>query len=128
MSTSASDVVESLTIQLGVAGYEIEHQVDAKTGKDWWCYSRVDGTRCRFHADELDAAIGALEVIVADANSFRGYTLAADDDPFIDAARTIYSADSNNNIEVDANPALSHADGGTWVAAWLWVPTEDPDA
>lgn len=41
------------------------------------------------------------------------------DDEIIAKARRRYASD---NIEIDADPALSHADDGCWVAAWVWVP------
>lgn len=39
----------------------------------------------------------------------------------IAAARDIYAAGSDDNIEIDDNPLLSHAESGVWVAAWVWV-------
>ncbi len=39
----------------------------------------------------------------------------------IAAAREIYAAGSDDNIEIDDNPNLSHAESGVWVAAWVWV-------
>lgn len=29
-----------------------------------------------------------------------------------------------DDVEIDANPAVSVSDDGTWVAAWVWVPGE----
>jgi len=48
-------------------------------------------------------------------------------------AREQYAAGSDNNIEIDETlpdpPAqFSIADGGAWVAAWVWVCSDDIDA
>lgn len=37
----------------------------------------------------------------------------------IDKARELHGS---NDIEIDQDPAVSHASGGYWVQAWLWVP------
>jgi hypothetical protein len=42
-------------------------------------------------------------------------------DELIAAARSLYCADSDSNIEVDDDARISEAAGGTWVAAWVWV-------
>jgi hypothetical protein len=31
----------------------------------------------------------------------------------------------NDDVEIDDEPAMSEADNGTWVAAWVWVNHED---
>ncbi len=42
----------------------------------------------------------------------------------IAAARELYADD---DLEIDDNPAISHADGGVWVAAWVWVANEETE-
>lgn len=37
-------------------------------------------------------------------------------------ARTLYADGSDDDIEIDDNPATSESDHGTWVAAWVHVP------
>ena len=39
---------------------------------------------------------------------------------YIDCARKQY-ATSTDNLEIDDEPNVSIADGGAWVAAWVWV-------
>ena len=34
----------------------------------------------------------------------------------------------NDELEVDEDPVVSLADGGAWVAAWLWVSAPDQDS
>lgn len=36
----------------------------------------------------------------------------------IEIARREYVTDE---VEIDGHPAMSHADDGAWVAAWVWV-------
>lgn len=44
---------------------------------------------------------------------------------FQDAARKLYH-DPDNDLEIDANPAVSkNNEGGAWVAAWIYVRDED---
>jgi len=43
----------------------------------------------------------------------------------IQAARDMYAAPSDDNIEIDDKPELSLSDYGTWVAAWVFVRDED---
>jgi molybdopterin synthase catalytic subunit len=44
---------------------------------------------------------------------------------YIGIARQKYEGASNNDIEIDEDPAVSIADGGAWVAAWVWVTQEE---
>jgi hypothetical protein len=46
------------------------------------------------------------------------------DEQAIAAARDMYASD---DVEIDDNPKLSHADDGVWVAAWVWVSREDAE-
>jgi hypothetical protein len=39
---------------------------------------------------------------------------------YIDCARKQY-ATSTDSLEIDDEPQVSIADGGAWVAAWVWV-------
>lgn len=39
----------------------------------------------------------------------------------IGLAQAMYADDSENNIEIDADAAVSPNDDGTWVQAWVWV-------
>lgn len=42
----------------------------------------------------------------------------------IELARQRYAIPSHDDLEIDDNPKLSEAEGGTWVAAWVWVDNE----
>lgn len=44
-----------------------------------------------------------------------------EDVDIIAAAREQYCQGSDNDIEIDDDPKLSHADEGCWVAAWVWI-------
>jgi hypothetical protein len=39
----------------------------------------------------------------------------------IDQARDKYTMSSDEDVEIDDEPALSVADDGVWVAAWVWI-------
>ena len=41
-----------------------------------------------------------------------------------EAAHDEYGTDE---VEIDDEPAIAPADGGTWVAAWVWMPDEEDD-
>ena len=43
------------------------------------------------------------------------------DEEIIEAARDMYAAPSDDDIEIDDDPELSHADYGCWVQAWVFV-------
>lgn len=43
-------------------------------------------------------------------------------DPRITTARETYCCD---DLVVDDDADIRDADGGCWVAAWLWLPNED---
>ena len=45
-------------------------------------------------------------------------TVHEDYDTLVSAARETHVSD---DLEIDADPLLSEADEGTWVAAWVWV-------
>jgi hypothetical protein len=47
------------------------------------------------------------------------------DKQYIARARAMYC---NDNVEIDLEPALSQADEGAWVAAWVWVPDAEVPA
>ena len=40
-------------------------------------------------------------------------------------AKRQYDLQSNNDIEIDEEPAVSAAEEGAWIAAWVWVSCED---
>src|SRR5579859_4850797 len=42
-------------------------------------------------------------------------------DGLVDRARAQYAQGSNDDVEVDSHPLISESEGGTWVAAWVWV-------
>jgi hypothetical protein len=44
---------------------------------------------------------------------------------YIAQARQQYDKQSNNDIEVDEEPAVSVAEEGAWIAAWVWVSREE---
>lgn len=46
-------------------------------------------------------------------------------DAIVSSAREQYAKPSNNDLEIDDKPKLSRADGGAWVAAWVWVNYEE---
>jgi hypothetical protein len=43
------------------------------------------------------------------------------DEAYIAAARETYCSD---DLEIDDTPALSRAEKGSWVAAWVWVSND----
>lgn len=45
---------------------------------------------------------------------------------YIAQARREFAA-SSTEIEIDDEPAVSVAEGGAWVSAWLWVSHEESD-
>lgn len=81
-------------------------------------FVRVDGT---------DAAamktIPELQPLLARYIEIR--TNAGDSADAITSARDRYC--TSDDIEIDDNPAVSIAENGTWVNAWLWVPMPDED-
>lgn len=44
-----------------------------------------------------------------------------------EAAHDEYALGSDNNIEIDDEPAIAPASGGTWVAAWVWMPDDEDE-
>lgn len=40
-------------------------------------------------------------------------------------ARKRFALPSSDTIEIDDKPALSHGEGGVWVAAWVWAPVAE---
>jgi hypothetical protein len=40
---------------------------------------------------------------------------------YIAQAKQQYDKPSNNDIEIDEDPAVSIAEEGAWIAAWVWV-------
>lgn len=59
----------------------------------------------------------ALETALADLDQAQREQTESHD--AIEAAREQYASE---DIEIDPSPAVSVADDGTWIAAWLWVP------
>ena len=49
---------------------------------------------------------------------------AADDD----ARQAAIDGYKDTEIEIDLDAEVNHASGGAWVAAWVWVSTEEIDA
>jgi hypothetical protein len=47
------------------------------------------------------------------------------DEIYIQKARDEYTDDE---LEIDDNPVVSHGDDGVWVSAWVWVSDEDVEA
>lgn len=52
------------------------------------------------------------------------------DSEYREAAEQLYNSGSggqfcDGDISFDTEPAISEADGGAWVAAWVWVPAEE---
>ena len=47
--------------------------------------------------------------------------------PAVDKARELYTLSSDDNIEIDDNPAISEGEDGTWVQAWVFVANPDPN-
>lgn len=43
----------------------------------------------------------------------------------LQTARDLYACD---DIQIDDGAALSETKSGTWVAAWVWVSKDTPDA
>jgi hypothetical protein len=71
----------------------------------------------RFDEQTQEAMDAALE----DLRSVRDNTAT---DEQLDAARKLYRS---NEIEIDDDAAISQADDGYWVQAWVWVPVENED-
>ena len=42
-------------------------------------------------------------------------------------ARAEYEAGSDDNLDIDEDAAVSKGEGGSWVAAWVWVATPAAD-
>jgi hypothetical protein len=42
----------------------------------------------------------------------------------VEKARALYEG-SDGDLEIDDDASTSPGEGGTWVAAWVWVPQED---
>jgi hypothetical protein len=40
-------------------------------------------------------------------------------------ARELYAKGSDDNIEIDENAKVSEMDNGTWVQAWVWIPSTE---
>lgn len=62
---------------------------------------------------------GALAKAIADAEGAIQYDET--DRAIIEQARTQYERPSNDDLEIDDKPFLSHAEDGCWVSAWVWV-------
>lgn len=60
----------------------------------------------------------SLEIKAADAEIQQAEALDAE----IEKAREIFETD---DIEIDDSPAVSVADDGVWVSAWVWVPSRE---
>lgn len=69
------------------------------------------------HVDETKA-VQAVEDKIKEVASWR----RPEDPVIIQRARELYADDET---EIDDDPAVSHADDGTWVAAWVWVSDEE---
>lgn len=122
-SLNVALLAESLTQALAVP---LEHVSDvALTEEDaTWdaLYARVCSTPTSAPVDFA----AQLKALVA-----QGLTLpmcvqcfaAADDDPYVRAARQLVAG--GDDIEIDDTVALSRGDGGTWVSAWLWVSDDE---
>ncbi len=67
-------------------------------------------------------AIGSLEAYLQRVDAERSAH-----DLTIEAARSNYTWNADNDIEIDDTPLLSIADEGVWVSAWVWVPIDDAD-
>lgn len=80
--------------------------------------------------DVIDAALYRAMASTAhdEAKAVRDKILKANapaaeaDAIFIAKARDLYADDE---CEIDDAPATSAGDGGTWVAAWVWVSNDD---
>lgn len=44
---------------------------------------------------------------------------------YVAQAKQQYDKQSDNDIEIDEDPAVSIAEEGAWVAAWVWVSREE---
>jgi len=45
----------------------------------------------------------------------------------IEAATDQYATGSDHDIEIDEDAAISDADNGTWVQAWVWIFDDDEE-
>ena len=76
-----------------------------------------------FEGDEMQEGIADLLADIMKAQAI--LTNASDglaDPGMREAAHDTYGTDE---IEIDDEPATAQADGGTWVAAWVWI--EEPE-
>ncbi|MCW1985618.1 UNVERIFIED_ORG: hypothetical protein M2348_001350 [Sphingomonas sp. R1F5B] len=79
-----------------------------------------------------DAALsGTVDVVAAREEMARvtaALTTMADGlaNPSLRAAA--FDQYATDDIEIDDEPATAEGDDGTWVAAWVWVPSEDDAA
>ena len=48
-----------------------------------------------------------------------------DQKKYIEKARRMYAAPSDDNIEIDMEPLVSESDDGMWVQAWVYVDNYD---
>ena len=76
--------------------------------------------------DNAEATKRAIRNLLASEGATEQVTTegVADDDVLeaaIAAANDLYASD---NIQIDARPAVSEADDGIWVAAWVWVDND----
>lgn len=90
-------------------------------------------TDLKLETQELALMIDALEILNPDndtAREVRDQLLISlrkqsqevpDREAIIATAREEYCVGSDNDIEIDDEPALSPADDGCWVGAWVWV-------
>lgn len=78
------------------------------------------------YAHSLGIGLGAALAQLLDVDTLKQ---AVADHEFDAAARKLarerYATD---NLEVDEDAELSHADDGVWVGAWVWLPHDDVQA
>lgn len=79
----------------------------------------IDGKRLT--SEDIPDDFKWLETMLERLNNGR----TPEDEVAIALARDTYC---NDDVEIDPDCFLSHADQGTWVAGWLWVYHGDLDA
>lgn len=70
-----------------------------------------DGEHDPLNAEEIDSLLGELNLV----------EFATEEE--LDAAIEIHGDDGN--VEIDGDAAVSRADDGFWVQAWVWVPRNE---
>lgn len=109
----ADDMIGPLATLLKVAQ---QHITDIETGIEEGLYNAAD------NADLAGKKTGLSAVTAFCALGVESIRDASMHQPAIAIARHTYASNSADDIEIDDEPAVSVADDGIWINAWVWVP------